>query len=204
MRNPLSPPVPAAYMPEILHDAVLFRSGAGSLPPWQVPRTLRDWLLDSGSLTRRLIAVSQGHFRVQLLRQGFMHTLPVERQELGLGLREWPFVREVLLRCHDEPWVFARTLIPASSLQGRVRALTHLGTRPLGAVLFSDPQVRRGPIAVARLRANTLGIGGLPNPELWGRRSLFYLAGMPLLVSEYFLPACPMYASIAKNPIQRP
>lgn len=182
-------------MPDLLHAPLLFRSGEGSLAPWQIPRNLRDWLLDAGSLTRRLVTLSGGDFRVQLLRQGFMHALPAERQELGLGLREWPFVREVLLRCHDAPWVFARTLIPTNSLQGPVRALTHLGTRPLGAVLFSDPKVRRGPIAVTRLRANTLGIGGEPNPELWGRRSIFYLAEMPLLVSEYFLPACPMYSA---------
>lgn len=195
MRNPVRPPLAAPAMPEILHDAVRFRSGGGNLPPWQVPRNLRDWLLDPGSLTRRLVTVSEGHFRVQVLRQGFMHALPVERHELALGLREWPFVREVLLRCHEEPWVFARTLIPATSLQGRMRALTRLGSRPLGAVLFSDPQVRRGPIAVSRLRANTFGIADQPNPDLWGRRSLFYLADLPLLVSEYFLPACPMYGS---------
>lgn len=182
-------------MPEILHDALRFRSGEGSIPPWQVPRSLRDWLLDAGSLTRRLVAVSNGHFRVELLRQGYLQALPVERHELGLGLREWPFVREVLLRCHEQPWVFARTLIPAATLQGRARALTHLGTKPLGAVLFSDPQVRRGPIAVVRLRPNTLGIGGQPNPELWGRRSIFFLSGLPLLVSEYFLPDCPVYPS---------
>lgn len=182
-------------MPQLLCDPVRFRSGGDSLLPWQVPRSLRDWLLDPGSLTRRLITTSEGHFRVQVLRQGFMHALPVERQALGLRDREWPFVREVLLRCYDQPWVFARTLIPVASLRGRVRALTRLGSRPLGAVLFRDPGVRRGPISVVRLRANTLGIGDQPNPELWGRRSLFYLAGLPLLVSEYFLPVCPLYGN---------
>ena len=133
MRNPA---LTSAPLPELLHDALRFRSGDGSMPPWQVPRSLREWLLDAGSLTRRLVTLTQGDFRVQVLRQGFMHALPAERRELGLDLREWPFVREVLLRCHDEPWVFARTLIPATSLQGRVKALTHLGTKPLGAVLF--------------------------------------------------------------------
>lgn len=199
MRNPSRSAVPTTVMPQLLHDALRFRSGEGSLAPWQVPRHLRDWLLDAGSLTRRLLAISGGDFRVQVLRQGFLHALPVERQELGLALREWPFVREVLLHCHGQPWVFARTLIPAASLQGRVRALTRLGTKPLGAVLFSDPQVRRGPIAVARLRANTLRIAGQPNPELWGRRSLFYLAGQPLLVSEYFLPECPLYSGSSRQ-----
>lgn len=193
MRNTtLSPPC----LPDLLRDVLRFHGGDGGLSPWQVPRSLRDWLLDTGSLTRRLVAVSDGHFRVQVIRRGFLPALPVERQALGLAGREWPFVREVLLHCHDQPWVFARTLIPTTSLQGRVRGLTRLGNRPLGAILFSDPQTRRGPIAVARLRANSLGIDGQPNPPLWGRRSLFYLAGLPLLVSEYFLPTCPLYAGL--------
>lgn len=191
-------------LPELLHDALRFRSGAGSVAPWRVPRGLREWLLDAGSLTRRLVAVSGGDFRVQLLRQGFLPALPMERTELDLATREWPFVREVLLRCHDQPWVFARTLIPRPTLQGRARALTHLGVKPLGAVLFSDPQVRRGPIAVARLAPARLGLAMGNDTPIWGRRSVFYLSGLPLLVSEYFLPACPMYPSHPADPTDVP
>lgn len=183
------------FLPSILHDPTLYRGGHGSVPPYRVPRTFRDWLLDPGSLTRRLVRESGGHFRVQVLRQGFLPAYPEERRELGLEWREWPFVREVALRCHDTPWVFARTLIPAATLKGPARALTHLGTKPLGAVLFNDPRVRRGPIAVSRLNGARLGRSWTAEGEIWGRRSCFYLAGLPLLVSEYFLEACPMYAS---------
>ncbi len=181
------------FLPSILHDPTLYRGGHGSVPPYRVPRAYRDWLLDAGSLTRRLIRESHGHFRVQVLRQGFLPAFALERQELGLGQREWPFVREVALLCHDTPWVFARTLIPAATLQGPARALTRLGSKPLGAVLFNDPQVRRGPIAVSRLRAGQLGAPWAAEGEIWGRRSQFFLSGLPLLVSEYFLQACPMY-----------
>jgi chorismate--pyruvate lyase len=191
--------VSQTLFPELLHDALRYRSGAGRLAPWRVPPALRPWLLDAGSLTRRLVQVSNGHFRVEVLRQGYLPTLPVERQELGLGMREWPFVREVLLRCHDQPWVFARTLIPRTTLQGRVRGLTHLGTKPLGAVLFSDPQVRRGPIAVARLQPARLGLDLPAATPLWGRRSVFYISGLPLLVSEYFLPDCPLYQQTVED-----
>ncbi|HVK99710.1 MAG TPA: chorismate lyase [Dongiaceae bacterium] len=183
------------FLPSILHEPALYRGGRGSLPPFRIPRAYRSWLLDPGSLTRRLIRESDGHFRVQVLRQGFLSAYPEERRQLGLELGEWPFVREVALRCHDTPWVFARTLIPAATLQGPAKALTHLGTKPLGAVLFNDPRVRRGPIAVCRLRGSQLGEAWREEGEIWGRRSCFYLAGLPLLVSEYFLHACPMYAN---------
>lgn len=187
------------FLPAILHDPTLYRSDPGNVPPYRVPRSYRDWLLDAGSLTRRLIRESDGAFRVEVLRQGFLPALAMERRELALGLRERPFVREVTLRCHDSPWVFARTLIPADTLRGRARALTHLGSKPLGAVLFNDPDVRRGPIAVSRHRAAQFGQPWASEGEIWGRRSLFYLSGKPLLVSEYFLHNCPMYHS-RQNP----
>ena len=181
------------FLPSILHDPTRYRSDAGNVPPYRVPRAYREWLLDPGSLTRRLIQVSGGEFRVEVLRQGHLAALAMERRELNLGLRERPFVREVALRCHEQPWVFARTLIPATTLKGRARALTHLGTKPLGAVLFNDPQVRRGPIAVSRIQADRFGPPWAGEGEIWGRRSLFFLSGLPLLVSEYFLHQCPLY-----------
>ena len=52
-----------------------------------------------------------------------------------------------------QPWVFARTLIPARTLRGRGRRLTRLGSRPLGQVLFADPKVRRDPVEIARIVA---------------------------------------------------
>ena len=68
------------------------------------------------------------------------------------------------------------------TLSGPARALTHLGTKPLGAVLFNHPGVRRGPISVCLIERG-----------IWGRQSVFFLYNKPLLVSEYFLEDCPMY-----------
>lgn len=171
------------FLPSILQDKTFYLSGAGSKPPYQVPPAYRSWLLDPSSLTQRLIAESQGHFRVKLLRQGRHQATQQERDTLALSQREWPFLREVTLLCHDQPWVFARTLIPSQTLAGPARALTHLGTKPLGAVLFNHRGVRRGPISVCKVE-----------DSIWGRQSVFFLYNKPLLVSEYFLENCPMYA----------
>ena len=182
-----------------------------SLPRWHTrqppsvrvwPADLTHWLFDAGSLTRRLRQQCPGQFRVRVLRQGWTRPDHDEAVALGLRLDAWAWIREVQLRCDERPWVFARTVIPAGTLRGRGRRLTCLGTRPLGEALFTDPGVRRGPLEVARIAASQQlhqrAVAGCAEPlaTLWGRRSLFWLDGFPLLVCEIFLsnlpasPAC--------------
>jgi chorismate--pyruvate lyase len=166
----------------------------------EVPAGLSDWLLESGSLTRKVIqACGQGCFRVRLLRQGWGAPLTSERRMLRTRRGVITLIREVELLCDGVPWVFARTLIPATSLQRSVRRLTQLGERPLGAVLFTDPKVHRGVTQFARLQArHPLFLAACAHvdatPEmLWGRRTLFTLSGQPLLVNEIFLPGIPQH-----------
>ncbi len=163
----------------------------------QVPGSVYHWLRDTGSLTARLKGACHGGFRVRVLRQGWGKPLYSERQLLGMRWGEQAIVREVELLCNGAPWVFARTLIPASSLRGPARRLTMLGERPLGEVLFSDPHMHRGATEVARLQprhplyqAATASLDEKPG-EIWGRRTLFQLSRQPLLVNEIFLPGLP-------------
>ena len=157
----------------------------------QLPPTIRPWLLDSGSLTQRLLKASLGNFSVQVLRQCWQRPRLSEQQLLGMQAREWAIVREVALRCHGQPWVFARSVIPASSLRGHLRRLRKFDNSSLGAMLFSDPSMQRHPFQLARLPGDSWQ---LPAPlqqkePLWGRRSRFELGGKPLMVSELFLEA---------------
>jgi chorismate--pyruvate lyase len=160
-----------------------------------VPAGYQDWLRDQGSLTRRVLQTcGGGDFRVRLMHQGWMRPLYSEGQVLRLRRGGATLIREVELLCDQSPWVFARTVIPATSLKGSARRLASLGERPLGAVIFSDPKVRRGMTQLARLlprhplfAAATVHVETKPK-ELWGRRTLFYLSGRPILVNEIFLP----------------
>lgn len=162
------------------------------LPPnGRPPKALNHWLDDEGSLTARLVALSQGHFRVEVLRQQLALPSRNEQQALGMKRPGRALIREVILRGKDQPWVYARSVLPISSLSGKLRHLRKQRNRPLGAFLFSQPQLQRSPIAVAAFSADD---GYLPasiaHPlPLWGRRSVFALDGKPLLVSEVFLPA---------------
>jgi chorismate--pyruvate lyase len=158
-----------------------------------IPAGIAAWLGDRGSLTRRVVLHCGGVFRVELRCQVWGRPYASERRLLG-GSHAAAVVREVELRCDERPWVFARTLIPAATLKGRARRLAHLGTRPLGEVLFADPGARRGVLEVARLlphhklfRSAAAAVQPAP-PLLWARRALFYVEGRPLLVNEVFLP----------------
>ena len=163
----------------------------------EIPEIALRRLLDPASLTRRIQAACPGCFRVQVLAQGWARPQHNEARALGMRDGSWGFVREVHLLCDDKPWVYARTVIPRTTLTGPCRRLTHLKSRPLGAVLFADPSMRRGPVEIARLTpCDKLYPAALRHlseqPQMiWGRRSLFTLSGKPLLVSEIFLPSIP-------------
>ena len=161
-----------------------------------LPAGLSGWLLDTASLTRRLQTLCPGQFEVRVLAQH--RARPARHEALVLGMRQGTraLIREVHLLCSGTPWVYARTVIPCSSLRGRLKRLEHLGTRPLGAVLFADPGMRRGVVELSCIRPGealhrAANAGGWTRRPVWGRRSVFTLAHHPLLVSEIFLPEFP-------------
>src|SRR3546814_15064369 len=58
------------------------------------------------------------------------------------------WVREVYLRGHDQPWVFARSVAARSALQGDGLQMDELGSRSLGELLFCDQAFQRRAIEV--------------------------------------------------------
>lgn len=159
-----------------------------------VPGGIRHALLGTGSLTALVRALCPGRFGVSVLCHEWRPVPAAERGLLRILPGEQALTRQVYLRCDGEPWVFAHSVMPARSLVGGWRRLRRLGNRPLGAALFADPAVRRGELEVGWLQpGNALydelaGSGQMPE-RVWGRRSLFYLHGRPLMVCEFFLPA---------------
>jgi len=153
------------------------------------------WLFDPSSLTARLIRHCHnrrdGRFSVRLLQQSMRTPTLDECETLNIKHRRAAIIREVKLYCDDTALVYARTVIPKSTLTGKQRAYGNLGNRPLGAMLFADRSMRREQVMVSSLRPGDAlyektGAGG---QVVWGRRSVFYVGGKPLLVSEYFLPS---------------
>ncbi len=156
----------------------------------QLPYSVRPWLLDRRSLTARLMAASGGDFRVERISQGWQVPTLDEALLLKLKPRQKALVREVLLYCHNEPWVYARSVIPAASLAGKLRFLRKLKNSALGGLLFKDPNLQRSPFEVAAIQLPDDNIPIDNESKVYGRRSLFHLYHQPLLVAEIFLPAC--------------
>jgi chorismate--pyruvate lyase len=156
-----------------------------------LPDAWRSWLLEPGSLTQRLRQCCDGLFHVSLLDQQLQRPLRDEARLLGRPPHELALVRQVRLCCDGKPWVFARTVIPLPSLKSGLKRIDQLGNRPLGELLFSDPDMQRSTVQLSRLwpghPLHRLS-GATPNAPLWGRRSVFTLYRCPLLVSEFFLP----------------
>jgi chorismate--pyruvate lyase len=165
---------------------------------------LEEWLLHQGSLTQQLRLCCGANFNVRLQSQLCSQPLASERRLLAMPPKALALVREVQLCCGNTVWVFARSIIPIKSLQGAARRLKHLGAKPLGSLLFSDPKATRGLMEFAPLLPGHLlytkamatqafdqavldPSNRLPT-EVWARRSLFFYAGKPLLVNEVFLP----------------
>jgi len=157
------------------------------------PDDLAPWLHDHGSLTQRI----QRHcarFAVHGVRSGLARIAPDEAALLGVMPQHFAWSREVFLYADNRPVVFAHSACARQQLRGTWSAVHNLGSKPLGALLFAHPLVKRKPLHYKALR-NThplyrRAIAALDNPpdRLWARRSLFYLHGAPLLVTEVFLP----------------
>ena len=196
------------------------------------PDGLAPWLRDRGSLTQR-IQQRCARFAVRGVRSGLARIALDEAALLGVAPQHLAWSREVFLYADDQPVVFAHSACARQHLRGAWSAVSGLGNKPLGALLFAHPLVERRPLHYKALRSahplyqsaaaaltgmavatpdnetcharspllNPLPQAGeeandryasstLINPpgRLWARRSLFYLHGAPLLVTEVFLP----------------
>ena len=157
------------------------------------PEYLHPWLSDPGSLTARIVARCQ-QFQVQVLGETRARPFVDERQLIGLSPDRHAWTREVLLLADGVPVVFAHSVLAPRDLIGAWHMAQAIGSRPLGAALFADPSIWRGPLSAARLaphhplHRHACHALGESLPTLWARRSRFCRLDRPLLVTEVFLP----------------
>jgi chorismate--pyruvate lyase len=158
----------------------------------------RQWLIERGSLTKRLQSKTK-RFQVQPL--SLHHGLPYLDESALLGLVPYhqALLRDVMLMDDKQPLVFAHSVLPHRSLRGAWRGLSRLGNKPLGAALFADPRVLRAPLQYKKISRHHVlyqqaaqQVDHLP-PYLWARRSIFQLNSayqhQTIMVTEVFLPA---------------
>jgi len=136
-------------------------------------------LSDEGSLTQRLIEVSEGRFRIQTVELEWRNFLGDYLRKLfgpvAPSHKFWS--RKSVLICEGAPAVLAHSLMPEHAAQSALDQILVLGEQPLGEYLFSQNRLKRGAFQFAQSEQG-----------YWGRRRLFYLDSKPIMVAEFFLP----------------
>ena len=170
---------------------------------------LKPWLLDRGSLTKRLQQRYQAqNFAVLPCLQTYQKPLLDEGAALHMFAHQRAYIREVLLLGNEQAVVFAHSVLPRGAFRGNVFGLERLGNKPLGALLFANPKVKRTALQYKKLMPHHVlyqhalkfksqsqqqyqdaNAGIKPPSFLWARRSVFTLNCANIMVTEVFLPA---------------
>ncbi|MEC5321211.1 chorismate lyase [Brenneria populi subsp. brevivirga] len=154
--------------------------------PAIIPARVRDWLMETHSMTRRLEAHCV-RLTVSIRSEGFVAPGEPDDECAHLPVSERYWLREVVLYGDGRPWLFGRTLIPRQTLAGAGIDLTNIGSVPLGRYLFQHDALTRDYIHVGLCEG------------LWARRSRLRLSGHPLLLTELFLPEAPLYLTESRE-----
>ena len=163
-----------------------------------LPYHVAEWLLEFGSLTEKLEATIGHKVKLEVLNESINDANEKEASLLGINLNDKIWTREVLLFGNENPWIYAKTIVPNSS----AFLIESLGKKPLGSILFSEKKLNRQMLAVRELESNHYLHQAASQyykhnlEQLWGRRSLWQnpeQTEMELLVSEVFLPDSPLY-----------
>ena len=182
------------------------------ISPWQsltpalrqgLPPRVRDWIALETSMTARIGQVAGRPIDVEVLRQAQAPLMADETGFFAPGAAP-AVVREVCLSAEGQPYLVARTVLTSRRLQTHP-TIRELGNKALGSLLFAGPRpcpytardyalLRHGHPLHDLARSRDTGI----RQGYWARRTLFWLFGEPLLVTEIFLPALVTHPDAAR------
>lgn len=140
---------------------------------------LANFLTAKGSLTALLEQVANQPLRVKIVQEGHRALTFAQKKQLGLDVNrpQIAWVRTVqLYGASDRAWVMASSIFPLKTLQGELNRLRHLGSTPIGYVLFKKH----------RTLPHTRRLYRTIDGE-YGRSTLYEHHGKKLLIDELFL-----------------
>jgi chorismate--pyruvate lyase len=173
---------------------MLTRWQSQGLPDNQAAPDLALWLQDRGSFMQRLQHSGVADALIEVVSERWQLPLREEILRLGLPERRYALVREVLIHSTAGRWMFARTVVPETTLSGPERKLARLQNQSLGSYLFKQKSMLRSRFQWAELETGTLWRHKIQNylagwqAKIWARRSVFHVRDKPLLLTEIFLP----------------
>jgi chorismate lyase len=154
-------------------------------------------LADKGSLTDRFKQLMGKQPCLTRLSQGRQFVSWQERQLLSMKEREMALVREIQMGDGEQDWMFARTVVPNGTLKGQAKRISFLNETPIGNILFGRNGATRTSMDITltwELPQSLLDMNVLHEQPLWQRCSIFEFSSGPLMVTELFLPECPIYS----------
>ncbi len=140
-----------------------------------------SWLTEEGSLTERL--------------KNEFNDAKVDVIYEGLASEEkTDYIREVIIKSHDKPMIFAHTRLKMNDLEDAWICLKTLGQQSLANILFKDTQISRRSLLYRVcepedvLYKHLKSMGCMQEEILWMRQSEWERYGKILLLTEVFLP----------------
>ncbi|MGI9130385.1 MAG: chorismate--pyruvate lyase family protein [Candidatus Methylopumilus sp.] len=140
-----------------------------------------SWLTEEGSLTERL--------------KNEFDDVKVDVIYEGLALEEeTDYIREVMIKSHDKPMIFAHTRLKMNELEDAWTCLKTLGEQSLANILFKDPHISRRSLLYRVCESEDVlykrlkSLDYMQEEILWMRQSEWERYGKILLLTEVFLP----------------
>ena len=139
-------------------------------------KEILSWLNESGSITSRIKSFS--NFRLKLLRDGPGEVNAAEDDLIIKNYKE-NNIREVVLFSDEEPFIYAKSILPLETIRLGLDALGNLKENPLGDILFSNPEIKKKYMLFAKFESN--------KRIFYGRKGIYTVKGYPFSVCEIFL-----------------
>ena len=143
----------------------------------KVNTSILSWLLESGPITNR-IKLSQ-EFELELLNDEIDEIS--KEEELFLNSVSKTFrVRRVILLGNKTPVVYAKSVIPTSTIENGLSSLGKIGNAPLGDILFTPGVFTKLEMVCASFLSKEKNV-------YWGRKIKYSVNSEPISVMEVFL-----------------
>ena len=137
---------------------------------------IKSWLLEQGPITKRIKSIAE--FRLELIQDELSDATEDEILFLKIDSEEFR-IREVILYGNENPMVFARTIIPNTTIEKGLRELGKIGNKPLGDILFEKDIFSKEGIVFATFKDE--------ESLFWGRKIKYTVKHQPFSVMEVFL-----------------
>ncbi len=144
---------------------------------YKVDASILSWLSESGPITNR-IKLSQ-EFELELLNDEIDEIS--KEEELFLNSVSETFrVRRVILLGNNTPVVYAKSVIPSSTIENGLSSLGKIGNAPLGDILFTPGVFTKLEMVCASFLSKEKNV-------YWGRKIKYSVNSEPISVMEVFL-----------------